>query len=194
MVIGILDIMGSVEEHASALQKCGVKTILVKSKQDLDKISGLIIPGGESTTIGKLLKLYGLDKEIKKRAQSKEKPLAIWGTCAGAILLAKKVLNRKSENLGLMNVAIERNAYGRQIDSFETEIKIPTLNSQKIPAVFIRAPRLRKTGKHVQILAHFEKEPIMIRQKNLLATMFHPELTNDLNIHRYFIKMCKKSK
>lgn len=184
--IGILDIQGSVEEHFDALKKIGVGAVLVKNTKDLEKISGLIIPGGESTTIGKLMRRYGLNKVIQKCA------IPIWGTCAGAILLSKKIYNRKPHALGLMDIAIERNAYGRQIDSFQTKISIPALGRRKVPAIFIRAPRIKKTSPFIRVLAEYNGEPVMVRQGRLLATMFHPELTTDMRIHRYFISMTKQ--
>lgn len=191
MVIGVLDIQGSVEEHLEALKKIGLRPVSVKNKNDLDKIDGLIIPGGESTTIGKLLKMYDLGDEIKKRADLKNglRPLTVWGTCAGAILLAKKVLNAQPQNLGLIDIVVLRNAYGHQIDSFKTAVKIKELGGKPFPAIFIRAPQIKKTSLKVQTLAEYAGVPIMVRQENLLVTTFHPELTADLRIHEYFIKM-----
>lgn len=180
--IGVLDIQGSVAEHLAALVKIGVKPVAVKTKKDLDRVDGLIIPGGESTTIGKLMKQCGLDKVIRKRIRnSRTRPLTIWGTCAGAILLA--------DLLSLMDIKIERNAYGRQIESFETTISAPELGKRKIAAIFIRAPRVKKASLKVKVLAEYGGEPVMVRQENLLATMFHPELTEDTRIHQYFISM-----
>lgn len=197
--IGVLDIQGSVEEHLIALKKCGVNPIAVKSAEDLSRVDGLIIPGGESTTIGKLLKRYGLDKEIKLRASAPYIPhstfhiLTIWGTCAGAILLAKKIIGKKPDGiLGLMDVEIERNAYGRQLDSFETEISAPVLGAKKIPAVFIRAPRVKRAFKKAKVLAEYNGEPVMVEEENLLITTFHPELTDDIRIHKYFLELTKK--
>ncbi|MBI2638565.1 pyridoxal 5'-phosphate synthase glutaminase subunit PdxT [Candidatus Peregrinibacteria bacterium] len=185
MQIGVLDIQGSVEEHLAMLGKIGASAVAVKTKKDLDEVDGLIIPGGESTTIGKLMKKYRLDEEIKKRGDT----LTIWGSCAGAILLAKKIRNRKPDALGLMDIEIARNAYGRQIDSFETKLSVPSLRKQKIPAIFIRAPRVKKASPKVKVLAEYRGEPVMLQQENLLATMFHPELTNDPTIHRYFLEL-----
>lgn len=194
--VGVLAIQGSVEEHRTSLKRLGADSIAVKTKEDLAKVHGIIIPGGESTTIGKLLKKYGLDKEIRKRASREptyphttypHTPLVVWGTCAGAILLAKKVLNRAPHFLGLMDIEIERNAYGRQIESFETNLAIPPLGSRLVPAFFIRAPRIKKTSPKVKILAEYGGSPVMVEQENLMATMFHPELTEDTRIHRYFL-------
>lgn len=191
--VGVLDIQGSVEEHLYMLRKAGLQPIAVKTKKDLRKVSGLIIPGGESTIIGKMLKQYGLDKDIKKRTNiGKPRPLSIWGTCAGAILLAKKVVGKKPDILNLVDIEIARNAYGRQLDSFETEISIPTLGGEKFRAVFIRAPIIKKTSATLKILAQYNGQPVMLRQKNLLITTFHPELTEDLRVHRYFISMVQQ--
>lgn len=194
--IGILDIQGSVEEHAAALREINVKPVFIKIKRDLDQVSGLIIPGGESTTIGKLLTLYGLDEEIKKRAdiknKSNKKPLSVWGTCAGAILLAKKVVGRKPNILGLMDIEIERNAYGRQLDSFETKIYVSGIENETVPAVFIRAPKVKKASGKVKILAKHNNDPILLRQENLLISTFHPELTSDRRIHKYFMLITKE--
>ena len=187
---GVLDIQGSVEEHLAALKKCGTNPVAVKNIEDLSRVDGLIIPGGESTTIGKLLKKYGLDKEIRRRTMSGA--LTVWGTCAGAILLAKKILNRKPDSLNLMDIEIIRNAYGRQLDSFETSLNISSLEIKDFPAVFIRAPIIKKAFNKTKVLAEYDGMPVMVEQKNLLATTFHPELTDDLRIHKYFLKLTRK--
>ncbi len=214
MKIGVLDIQGSVEEHFNSLQRInGVEAVLIKKISDLEGVKGLIMPGGESTTIGKLLKRFGLDLEIAKRFKAGE--LAIWGTCAGAILLAKEIVGREqADSLKLMDITIERNAYGRQVDSFETElnfnfeiekgrgyevvgksvgknVKSKEKNGeQKIPAIFIRAPKIKSVGKGVKILAKYEGEIVAAREGKLFATTFHPEMTDDLKVHQYFVKMC----
>ncbi|MFZ2189779.1 MAG: pyridoxal 5'-phosphate synthase glutaminase subunit PdxT [Candidatus Magasanikiibacteriota bacterium] len=188
MKIGVLDIQGSVEEHLAVLQKISKKKkiipVLVKTPEDLVGLSGLILPGGESTTIGKLLKLYKLDKEIIKKVKA---GMAVWGTCAGAILLASEVDDKNINNLNLINIGISRNAYGRQIDSFETEIDFI---NKKIPAIFIRAPKINRVGDDVQILAKNNNEVVAVRQNNILITTFHPELTDDTSVHEYFVEMC----
>lgn len=196
--VGVLDIQGSVKEHLAALKKCGTNPIAVKTAKDLARVDGLIIPGGESTTIGKLLKKYGLDKEIRRRAltphPSSLTPFTIWGTCAGAILLAKKITNNHSGSLALMNIEISRNAYGRQLDSFETFINIPKLKIKNFPAIFIRAPRIKKAFKKAKVLAEYNSEPVMVEEGNLLVTTFHPELTDNLRIHKYFLEKILNSK
>lgn len=177
MKIGVLDIQGSVEEHENVLSKFAkIQTVLVKTKDDLQDLSGLIIPGGESTTIGKLLERFGLDIEIKKRVEG---GMAVWGTCAGAILLAQ---------FGLIDVEIERNAYGRQIDSFETELDF---NNTKIPGIFIRAPKIVGLGQGVETLVRYKDDVVGARQNNVMITTFHPELAEDLTVQRYFVEMCK---
>ncbi|KKP39894.1 MAG: pyridoxal phosphate synthase yaaE subunit, glutamine amidotransferase [Candidatus Peregrinibacteria bacterium GW2011_GWF2_33_10] len=211
LCIGVLGIHGSVEEHLESLRKCGMKTLRVKTKEDLEKIDGLILPGGESTTIGKLMNWYGLDKVLKDKIK---KGLPVYGTCAGAILLAKKITGpQKAQSLKLMDIETERNAYGRQTDSFETEVDfvIPVETGilslrvkdscfrrndkkvKKIPAIFIRAPRIKKIGKNVKILATFKNEPVLVQEKNMLAGTFHPELSDDLTVHKYFIDLCEKN-
>lgn len=190
--IGVLDIQGSVEEHVAAVRAAGALALPVKTAADLKKIGGLILPGGESTTIGKLLRKFALREAIISHAK---KGMPIYGTCAGAILLAKKIVGlQKADTLGLMDIEIERNAYGRQIDSFETSVEFdfgPAMHGKrKIPAVFIRAPKVKSVGKNVQILAKYKNEIVAARENNFLITMFHPELTDDLSVHKYFVKMC----
>lgn len=195
MKIGVLDIQGSVKEHAQALQKCGAEVVFVKTSKDLVKISGLVIPGGESTTIGKLLRKSGLREAIIQRAKN---GMVIWGTCAGAILLAKKISGKEqADSLKLMDMEIERNAYGGQLDSFETEVEFfedgidGDAAGKLITAVFIRAPKIKSIGKNVKVLAKHGNEIVAVREKNLLATTLHPELTSELHLHRYFLKMCQ---
>lgn len=189
MKIGVLDIQGSVEEHFEALKKLSggrrglkVEPVLVKKASDLSGVSGLIIPGGESTTIGKLLKKFGLWDEIIKRARD---GMAVWGTCAGAILLSK-------DYLGLIDITVERNAYGRQVDSFEREIGFEFKKEvfEKIPAIFIRAPKIIKVGRGVKILAKNGGEIVAAACGKLLVTTFHPELSESLKIHEYFARLC----
>lgn len=186
MRIGILDIQGSVEEHFDALERAKIEPVLVKHIEELEEVRGLILPGGESTTIGKLLGRFGLNKAIVEKVAA---GMPLWGTCAGAILMAREIVgNELVEGLGLMNIAIERNAYGRQAESFETEIEFI---NKRIPAVFIRAPKIVGVGPDVGVLASYNGEVIAAVQKNMLVTSFHPELTDDLRVHRYFVEMCR---
>ena len=176
MKIGILDIHGSVEEHAHCLEKLGVEVCYVKLPEDLKELSGLIIPGGESTTMSKLLKKFALDKAIKIAAKN---GLVTWGSCAGAILLGS--------DLDLINARIERNAYGRQLDSFETIINF---NEKRIPAIFIRAPKITEIGPEIKELANYNGATVAAQKDNIILSTFHPELTEDLSFHQYFLNYC----
>lgn len=183
--IGVLNIQGDVEKHLSMVEKCQVKAYPVKKVEDLKMIQGLIIPGGESTTQGKILVNYKLDEAIVELCQSKK--LSIFGVCAGAILLAKKIKESEQFTLKLMNIEIERNAYGPQKFSFEDNIVIEEIGEKPYPSIFIRAPKIIKTGNSSKVLAGYEKDPCLVREDNLLACCFHPELTSDIRIHQYFI-------
>lgn len=187
--IGVLSIHGSFAEHVATLQSMKIPAREVKTLEALAQVQGLIIPGGESTTIGKLMRLYGLSEEIQRRAGGAKPTLAVWGTCAGAILLAERVENHPPDGLKLMDMTIVRNAYGRQVDSFTTELNIPVLGTAPMPAVFIRAPQVTSVGPKAEILAYYENSPVMVRQGSLLATMFHPELTEDTRLHEYFVSL-----
>ncbi|MBW2975176.1 pyridoxal 5'-phosphate synthase glutaminase subunit PdxT [Candidatus Woesearchaeota archaeon] len=188
MKIGILALQGSVKEHFNMLKKCDVEPVLVKFPSDLRDVKGLIIPGGESTTIGKLLRRYGLDKEIKKRHKE---GMAIYGTCAGAILLARDIVDSKQPKLGLMDISIKRNDYGRQVDSFEAELDIL---GKPFKGIFIRAPVIDAVHDGCRILGRFKNKPIMVEQGSLLASTFHPELTDDLRIHKHFVELARNSR
>lgn len=191
MVIGVLDIQGSTEEHFDMLRRLNVEAGLVKN--DFGGIDGLVLPGGESTTISTLLKLYGADKKIASFAK---RGGIIFGTCAGAILLARKVFSngirdKHVKPLGLINIDIDRNAYGRQVDSFETEVSVKLGNSvSKAPAVFIRAPKITRVGNKCEVLAEYNSSPVLVKEGNILAAMFHPELTGNTTIYSYFVRMC----
>ncbi len=188
MKIGILALQGSVKEHSESIKKCGVEPVLVKLPRDLNDINGLIIPGGESTTIGKLMKKYRFNKAIKRRYKE---GMPIYGSCAGAILLAKDIIDSKQPKLGLMDISIKRNDYGRQVDSFEAELNI---FDNPFRGIFIRAPGISSIHDGCKILAQFENKPVLVEQGNLLVSTFHPELTNDLRLHEYFVKMVDKSR
>ncbi len=185
MKIGILALQGDFSKHGEHIQKLGLDPLYVRTPADLESADGLIIPGGESTTIGKLFVDFGLTETFIKRKTT----LPVFGTCAGMIMMAKEIIGRDQFSLNLMDISIERNAYGRQIDSFEAEINTGIASLGTVQGVFIRAPRISRTGQEVEILASFEDFPVLIRQKNYLAASFHPELTENLNIHRYFIDM-----
>ncbi len=177
-------IHGDVAEHAAILRKLKFEPVEVRTAQDFENLDGLILPGGESTTIGKLMEIYGLKNELIRFATTPRKnPITgnyqlptIFGTCAGLILLAK---------FGLLDAKIERNAYGRQLDSFETQLKIPTVSSKEISVAFIRAPKILSVGKSVEVLAKFEGVPIFVREKNIFAASFHPETLGETKIHEF---------
>jgi 5'-phosphate synthase pdxT subunit len=188
--IGVLALQGSVIEHINSLEKIeGVEPLEVRTTEDLREVSGLILPGGESTTIGKLLNIFNLLEPIKKRAQE---GMPIWGTCAGMILLAKEIVDEEYAHLDLMNISVRRNAYGGQLDSFCSKVKIPQISEEEIPIVFIRAPWIEKVGEGVEVLSVVNENIVAARQDNMLVTSFHPELTNDLKVHEYFINMVHK--
>ncbi len=180
--IGILALQGAFIEHQNCLKKCGVEALLVKTVEHIDKIEGLIIPGGESTTIGKLMQEYGLDIKIKRKAAE---GMPLWGTCAGMILLAKEIVDFNQFCLGLMNMAVKRNAFGRQVDSFEADLDVTGIG--KTRGVFIRAPYVEKVWGEVKVLAEYEGKIVMVEEGRRLATAFHPELTDELDIYKYFL-------
>uniref|UniRef100_UPI002898079E pyridoxal 5'-phosphate synthase glutaminase subunit PdxT n=1 Tax=Megamonas funiformis TaxID=437897 RepID=UPI002898079E len=184
-IIGILGMQGAIAEHQEILlQIPHTKTRIVKTAKDLDCIDGLILPGGESTAIGKLLDYFSLKEILQQKIIS---GLPVFGTCAGLILLAKNIENQTNTHLATMDITVKRNGYGSQLDSFSTNLLIPTIDkNMPIPLVFIRAPYITKTDKDVQILATLDNKIIAARQKNMLVTAFHPELTNDLRFHQYF--------
>lgn len=188
MVIGVLALQGAFIEHRKALERLGVETREVRLPEQLEGLSGLIIPGGESTTIGKLAVTYGLLEPMRSRAAS---GWPVWGTCAGMILLARDIGGLAQPLIGLMDVTIRRNAFGRQVDSFETWLDIPDLGGEgPFRAIFIRAPLIERVGPGVHVLARLSDGAIVAaRQGNLLATAFHPELTDDPRFHRYFLRM-----
>jgi|SRR3989338_1751156 len=188
MIIGVLALQGDFKEHIEILKKCGVDAVEVRLPSDLNEVSGLVIPGGESTTIGKLLDSSGLHDSIVKKYG---KGMPIYGTCAGAILLAKKIEGSDQPRLGLLDVNVKRNDYGRQLDSFEAPLDLRRIG--KINGIFIRAPIISSIGKNVEILGKEKNNPVLIQQGNILASTFHPELTDDKRVHEYFIKMVRDS-
>ena len=187
MRIGVLASQGAFIEHIAALGRLKVEALPVRQAQELSGLDGLIIPGGESTSITRLMNTSRLTGEIKNLARD---GLPIFGTCAGMIVLSTPNSDRDVEPLGLMDIIVERNAFGRQLDSFETELAIPALGEEPFPAVFIRAPLIEKTNGNVEILARLDNGAIVAaRQGKLLVAAFHPELTDDLRFHRYFLDM-----
>lgn len=185
--IGILALQGDYEAHAAMLQGLGADPVLVRDVEELSRVQGLIIPGGESTTIGKLLVRTGLDEAVRQRVRQ---GMPVYGTCAGMILLAQRIVGSEQPRLGLMNITVARNAFGRQVDSFEADIEIPAFGSPPVRGVFIRAPYVTEVGPGVEVLALFGDVIVAVREKQMLATAFHPELTNDSRIHASFVQMC----
>jgi pyridoxal 5'-phosphate synthase pdxT subunit len=186
--VGILALQGDFEAHAKAIERAGAEPVLVRTADELKRVDGLVIPGGESTTMLKLLNFMDLKDPLRQFAL--EKP--IFGTCAGAILLAKEVRNPAQESLGVLDLTVERNAYGRQIDSRVANIR-PDGDFQKragagdVEAVFIRAPIIRRTGPDVRVLAQYEGDPVLVEQGRHLVATFHPELTQDSRVHKLFL-------
>ena len=190
MKIGILALQGAFEEHAKVLDKLGVDNVEIRNledfQQDQSDLSGLILPGGESTTMGKLLRDQDMLIPIREAILS---GLPVFGTCAGLILLAKEITSQEESHLGTMDIVVERNAYGRQLGSFYTEADCKGVG--KIPMTFIRGPIISSVGDSVDVLAIVNNQIVAAQEKNMLVTSFHPELTNDLRLHQYFMNMCK---
>ena len=188
--VGILAVQGDFAMHAKMLDQIGVPWKLVKHVEDFAGIDALILPGGETTTMLKFLAERKIGDAIRKFA-NQNKP--VFGTCAGAILMAKEVLNPEQERLGLIDISIERNAYGRQVDSSVQQGECPEISDQPVEMVFIRAPIIRRVGEGVKVLGQAGGLPVLVEQGNLLAATFHPELTTDETIHRYFVKKAAQS-
>ena len=190
MKIGVLSFQGGVIEHMRHINKLGYEGIEVRKLEDFKDLSGIILPGGESTTIGKLLRERNMLLPLREKILS---GFPVWGTCAGMILLAKYIEDGPSENLKVMDIKVKRNAYGSQIDSFKKLVKIPMFSSGPIPLVFIRAPLITEVFKDVKIICTVDNKIVAAKQKNMFATSFHPELTDNLEVHRYFVNMCKEN-
>ncbi len=191
--IGILALQGAFAKHFEMVTKLGANAVYVKKPEDLADIDALIIPGGESTTM--LLQIKFIDLFPALQDFSGKKP--IFGTCAGLILMSKQVgADQTKDLLKALDISVERNAFGRQVESFKAEIQVnlPSTSAFAYPAIFIRAPRIKQTGTDVTILADFEGEPVLVQQGNHLGSSFHPELTDDIRIHSYFLSQVKKSK
>jgi len=187
MKVGVLAFQGDVREHVSTLIACGVDPITVRRSSEIDQIDALVLPGGESTTIAQLSEVFGIYDQLKSRIAD---GMPVYGSCAGMILLADEILDAKvgQKTFGGLNITVRRNAFGRQVDSFESDISFKDGSSDLMRAVFIRAPWVEKVGADVEVLATVDTHPVAVRSKTLLATSFHPELTGDHRIHRYFIE------
>lgn len=184
MKIAVLALQGGVEEHINHLKSLGCEAIKVRKVEELDNLDGIILPGGESTTIGKLLKKTGILEKLKEKILNR---FPVWGTCAGMILLSKNIENDEDRHLQTMDITVKRNAYGSQIDSFIVEQKIEEVSTAPIPLVFIRAPYITKVASNVEVICKVNDNIVAARQDNMLVTSFHPELTENLEMHRYFI-------
>ncbi|OPA73491.1 glutamine amidotransferase subunit PdxT [Paenibacillus selenitireducens] len=189
MKVGVLALQGAVAEHIRSIEQAGATGVIVKRVEQLEELDGLIIPGGESTTIGKLMRKYDFIDAVRQfSAQGKP----IFGTCAGLIVLAERIEGQDDAHLGLMDMTVARNAFGRQRESFETDLPVKGIE-EPIRAVFIRAPLITQVGPEVEVLSTFNGEIVTARQGHLLAASYHPELTDDYRLHQYFLDMIKAS-
>jgi pyridoxal 5'-phosphate synthase pdxT subunit len=187
--VGVLALQGDVVEHLAALRRAGAAPVEVKTSRDLVDVDALVIPGGESTTVMKLLNRFSLDRPIVVRARA---GMPVWGTCMGMIVAAREIAGVDQPTLNLIDITVRRNAFGRQNESAEIDLAIPALGEAPFPAIFIRAPWIERSGPGVELLAQRDGHAVMARQGNVLATAFHPELTDDLRVHRYFLEMLGK--
>jgi pyridoxal 5'-phosphate synthase pdxT subunit len=185
-LVGVLALQGDVDEHLAALERAGADAIAVKTREDLARVDALIVPGGESTTVMKLLDRFELDAPIVSRVRA---GMPLWGTCMGMIVAAHDVADLSQPTLDVLDVTVRRNAFGRQNESAEIDLPIPALGREPFPAIFIRAPWIERIGPTVELLAERGGHGVMVRQGNVLGTSFHPELTSDTRIHQYFLNM-----
>jgi 5'-phosphate synthase pdxT subunit len=187
MKVGVLALQGDVREHIQSLLACGVEAVAVRRAEEIESIDALVLPGGESTTIAQLAEVFGIFDLIQNKIKH---GMSVYGSCAGMILLADEILDAKKDqkSFGGLDITVRRNAFGRQVDSFESDIAFNDGSAQLIRAVFIRAPWVEKTSNSVQVLASVDAYPVAVRSETALATSFHPELTGDHRIHRYFIE------
>lgn len=189
-LIGVLALQGDVAEHLAALERAGARAIAVKTREQLDAVDGLVIPGGESTTVMKLLARFALAEPIVARVRD---GMPLWGTCMGMIVAAHDVAGLQQPTLDLIDITVRRNAFGRQNDSAEVPLTIPVIGEDPFPAIFIRAPWIERVGPSVELLAERDGHGVMVRSGNVLGTSFHPELTNDARIHAFFLKIVRET-
>jgi 5'-phosphate synthase pdxT subunit len=185
--IGVLALQGDVREHRQAFERCGVPTIEVRFAAELDRVDGLAMPGGESTTMSRLLRVFELEEPLRRRI---DEGMGCFATCAGMILLSRRILDGRQDQiaLGAIDIDVRRNGYGRQVDSFETELAIPgTTGETPFNAVFIRAPMVERVGQGVEVVASLDSNPVIVAQGPHLALAFHPEMTDDDRLHRLFL-------
>ena len=189
LCVGVLALQGAFREHVAAVASLGVTAREVRQLKDIEGVDALIIPGGESTTIGKLLNEWNMLEPLRQRILD---GMPVYGSCAGLILLCRDIENSDQPRLGVLDATVRRNAFGRQVDSFETNLSIPEIGADPLPAVFIRAPVITGVGAGVKVLAEVNGQAVAVRQNNILATSFHPELPRDTRLHSYFLSFCGK--
>lgn len=189
-IVGVLALQGDVDEHVAALARAGSTAIAVKTLEDLRRVDALVVPGGESTTVMKLLDRFGLAQPIVDRVRG---GMPFWGTCMGMIVAAHDVADLEQPTLDLIDVTVRRNAFGRQNESAEIDLEIRALGEPPFPAIFIRAPWIERVGPQVELLAERGGHGVMVRQANVLGTSFHPELTTDPRVHEYFLRMVEEA-
>jgi 5'-phosphate synthase pdxT subunit len=188
-LIGVLALQGDVVEHLCALERAGARATVVKTPQDLARVQALVVPGGESTTVMKLLDRFRLGVPIVERVRA---GMPLWGTCMGMIVAAREVAELDQPTLDLIDISVRRNAFGRQNESAEVDLAIPAVGAKPYPAVFIRAPWVERCGPQVELLAERDGHGVMVREGNVLATSFHPELTSDPRVHAYFLDIVEQ--
>ena len=185
--IGVLAVQGDFAEHIASLRKLGIEPREVRLPHQMEDIQGLIIPGGESTTLSRLMSLYDLREPVEQLCRDGK---SLWGTCAGMIMMAREITEEDPVPMGLMDIGVQRNSYGRQIDSFEQDLEVTAFDGGPFHAIFIRAPGLIRVGDGVEVLASLPGgQPVAVRQGNMMASSFHPELTDDTRFHRYFLDL-----
>lgn len=190
--VGVLALQGDFREHRAILGALGADVPEIRRGDELDGLDGIVIPGGESTTIGKLAAQYGVLDRLRERAAA---GMPVWGTCAGAIFIAKDVPGHRDPLARLMDITVERNAFGRQVDSFEVDLAVPVLGARPFRGIFIRAPKISRTGPQVEVLARLADGTVVAaRERDVLVTAFHPELTADRRFHRYFLGVVQRSR
>jgi 5'-phosphate synthase pdxT subunit len=189
--VGVLAVQGDVAEHLDALERSGARASAVKTRAELDAVDALVVPGGESTTVIRLLDRFGLAEPIVRRVRQ---GMPFWGTCMGMIVAAHEVAGIEQPTLDLIDVTVRRNAFGRQIASAEVPLQIPALGEKPFPAIFIRAPWVERAGPGVNVLASLDGRGVFVREGNVIATSFHPELTKDRRVHEYFVRMLAEAR
>ncbi len=190
-VVGVLALQGDVDEHIAAFEKLGVETARVKTLEQLNHVDGLVIPGGESTTVIRLLDRFALAEPLVARVRA---GMPLWGTCMGMIVAARDVAELEQRTLGLIDITVRRNAFGRQLASEEVAIDVPALGAAPFPAIFIRAPWIERAGPGVDMLASHGGHGVFVRAGNVMGTSFHPELTHDVRVHAYFLEMVRDAR